>query len=334
MASAVLAKTGRHFTWRAASRASAPVQMEVRERPRYRTGMMLSARVKLILALLPFALVVAGELAVRGLIDIKLYGADGEVGYWTLPDQRGGAALTGSYAYNAQGFGVARPFDPSGSQDLILVGDSIVAGTSAIDQHQRLGEVLGRESGWQVWPLATGSWALANQLRALKRVDLAGVEAIVFLLNPTDFGAPSAWRSEYDLPRSPPRSYLLQALRKHMPFLRSNDQPIAVRPADLPVEWAAFRAASEIPVIIVAYESDGTGTSCEWVPAWLGPPATCIDLVAMGYRHALVDVLHPTPEGNAVIAQMVARPLGNIAPVDRLKVLPSAHAMVASTAAP
>lgn len=274
-----------------------------------------SARAAAIAGAVALALFGAGEMAVRGLFDIKLYGADGEVGYWVLPDQEGGAPLTGSYAVNASGFATSRAYAPVGPRDLVLVGDSIVAGTSGLDQAQRLGARLEGRSGWTVWPLATGSWGLANQMRALRRVDLTGIEAIVFVLNTQDLGPPSAWTSEYDLPTREPRLHLVHALRKALPFLRGRETPMTIRPADLPREWQAFRASNTIPVVVFGYENDGAGAgACDWLPPWLGRVAACIDLVAMGQQHAMLDGMHPGPQGNAIMASAITESLERALP--------------------
>lgn len=269
--------------------------------------MIRLARSVLILALV----VAAGELALRGLFDIKLYGADAEVGYWSLPDQAGGAPFTGSYAFNSDGFGVSERYDTSGSNDVLLVGDSVVAGTVSLDQGERLGSVLSRRTGWRVWPLATGSWALPNQVRALRRVDLDGVEAIIFVLNSLDFQPASEWPGEYEMPRAKPLSYLHQAIRKMLPFLRGPHKPIPVRQEGLAAEWARFRADAKVPIYIVGYEWEGTtGRNCDWLPGWIGPAALCIDLIGVGGGHHMLDAIHPDARGTEAIAKAIARRFG------------------------
>lgn len=258
-------------------------------------------------ALIAALLVATGELAVRSLFDIKLYGADAEVGYWALPNQSGGSPLTGSYAFNSEGFGVSQEYDTSGPKDVLLVGDSLVAGTSELDQSERLGVALERQSGWQVWPLATGSWALANELRALTRIDLDGVEAIVFVLNSEDFDAPSQWRGDHDLPRAQPRSHFLHALQKAIPFLRGPSEPILVREGNLAAEWSSFQAAAETLVFVVGYEwKKTTGQDCEWMPEWIEPVSLCVDLIGTGHGENMLDAMHPDARGNEVIAKTIA----------------------------
>ena len=269
--------------------------------------MIRLAHAVLILALIA----AAGELAVRGLYDIKLYGADGEVGFWSRPNQAGGAPLTGSYAFNSDGFGVSDRYVTSGDKDVLLVGDSVVAGTASIEQDQRLALALARRTGWRVWPLATGGWALPNEVRALGRIDLSGVEAIILVVNSLDFQAAAQWPGDDEMPRAQPVSHLYQAIRKLLPFLRGPREAIPVRQEDLSTEWARFRAAAKVPVYIVGYESKGTaGRNCDWLPAWIGPEALCVDLVEMGRGGDMLDAIHPDARGNEAIAALIAARFG------------------------
>ncbi|MXO86499.1 hypothetical protein GRI38_10730 [Altererythrobacter aurantiacus] len=251
-------------------------------------------------------LVLLSELAVRAMVDIKLFERDTEVGYWFKPGQSGGSLLTGSYAFNSDGFGVADEFRTTNGTDVLLVGDSVVWGTSAHQQEERLGPQLQRVTGWKVWPLATGSWSLANELRYLKRVPLEGTDAIIFVLNSADVGQPSHWNSEYVLPRSRPPSYLLYSLQRLYPFLRPPEKELPVRPADLKSEWEEFAASVDVPVYVIGYESGASsGSSCSWLPVWLDVPTFCYDPIGRNLEGAMLDSIHLTAEGNKLFARFI-----------------------------
>lgn len=269
------------------------------------------SRPSLLIAFIVLSLVVA-ELAARATIDIKLYGSDTEVGYWLLPNQSGGSLLVGSYAINSDGFGVAEPFDPSAPNDVILIGDSHVMGTSGLNQHERLGPMLEQHTGWKVWPLAAGSWALANQLRMVHRKQIDGVEAIIFILNARDLDKPSQWRNEYDLPRREPSLYLPYAVQKVLPKLRNTTQHLPVRKADLKAEWSRFRRTVNVPVVIIGYDSPKmTLGDCEWMPSWLDAPTLCFDPLEQGGARSMIDTVHLNAVGNKNFARFIADGLEN-----------------------
>ncbi|MGN6497094.1 MAG: hypothetical protein ACTHK5_07110 [Tsuneonella sp.] len=257
-------------------------------------------------ALVAFWLIVA-ELVAREAIDLRLYNSDHEVGYWLRPSQHGDGLLTGSYAIDADGLGVPRPFAPTRSFDLLLVGDSIVMGTSSVDQEERLGPQLEKLTGWSVWPLSAGSWALWNEIRSIERnPKLLQADAIVFVLNSEDFRRPSFWDNEFEHPRHPPASYLVYAVQKMLRGIRPPQHPLSVRQSDLAADWAAFRARADRPILVIGYENMITsGSGCTWLPKWLNVTTACYDPMRLGGRKLFADQTHPTAAGNTAFARFI-----------------------------
>lgn len=271
-----------------------------------------------LLAALAFWLVV-GEVAARLMVDLKLHGRDSEVGYYLLPNQSGDSLLVGSFEVNPQGLGVKEPFRPSKEFDLLLVGDNLVLGTFRYDQGQRLGPIIEEQTGWEVWPLAAGSWSLWNELRMLsRRPNLQHVDAIVFVLNAKDFEKVSQWKNEYDHPTKKPISYLLYAIQKRIVGLRAGDASIPVRGSDLSVDWKEFVEGSSIPVLVVGVHLDqqlalnrsGGGESfrgdCAWLPTWMTVPTSCFRPRAGGEGDLSSDMTNLNPTGNRHLAQFIA----------------------------
>ena len=256
--------------------------------------------------LLACAALVAVEIAARHAMDLKYYGSDSEVGFWLLPNQSGGSLLVDTFEINAAGFNVGERYSLAGENDIILVGDSLVAGPG-IDHNNKLGPVLEKVAGLQVWPLSTGGWALTNELRALERKSIDGAEAIVFLLNAGDLGQPAEWTSDYDLPRARPAIYLLYALQKEFPIFRRPVRSLPVRRGNVEAEWRDFRSRVKAPVFIIGYESVATtGQKCQWIPEWISDPAFCFDPIERGEGNLMKDSIHLTEEGTARLAAFIA----------------------------
>jgi hypothetical protein len=255
------------------------------------------------------------ELGARQLIDLKLYGRDTEVGYWILPGQRGGTWLIGSYVFNGEGLAVDEPFslDPA-VEDVVLMGNSLVIGSSHLDQPERLGPSMERAAHLQVWPLAAKGWALSNELRMLRRKpELLKADTIVFLSTARDFGPPAAWSNQYELPSTRPRSYFLFGLRKLIPALRRERRPLPVRAGDLESEWRSFLSSTKARVLVVGYDgAQSDDKRCNWLPGWIRKSAqvVCYDGIVAG-KTLTLDGFHPTAAGNRALAQFIVRAIGN-----------------------
>lgn len=247
-----------------------------------------------------------GEVAARVALNFPLYDADSEVGYWLRPNQSG-HFLANDWAFDSDSLGVAEEFKPSGRFDVLLVGDSVVLGGNRLKQGDKLGPVIERMTGWQVWPASAGSWAVQNELAFLRRKPhlVEGADAIVFVINSGDFDKPSAWASEYTHPRTPPVSYLLYALRRYLwpPQIGPSPMPVPQRPTA--EDWLEFARGK--PVIVLAYTSrKDAGTNCNWIPPEFLKAGKwyCYDANPLGPR-AFAHSIHPTEWGNRVLARAI-----------------------------
>ena len=128
---------------------------------------------------------------------MPLYKADNQLGYIPAPNQSGAFLHSRQWRFNEYSMGSAA-FEPDPRRfNILLVGDSIVLGGNPLNQSDRLGPQLEKLSGWQVWPVSAGSWALQNELAYLRTHPdvLQRVDAVAIVSNSGDFGEPSSWAS-------------------------------------------------------------------------------------------------------------------------------------------
>lgn len=237
-------------------------------------------------------------------VSVPLYEADDIVGYWPKRSQRGAAYLVNDWAFNSDSMGVAEEFKPSERSDVLLVGDSIVDGGNRVPQSDKIASLLERKTGWQVWPISAGSWALQNELAFLRRKArvVQSVDRIVFVFNSEDFGEPSSWSSEFTHPRRVPIIPFAYLIGKFWLGAPPETPPeLRVEPRNVESDWQAFRASVSMPVTVIGVPKRGE-QGCPWMPAWIGPH-TCADLGPDDYD----DEFHPDASGRAKLVGLIAQ---------------------------
>lgn len=188
-------------------------------------------------------LLLVGELAARllGLTDFPVYQVDDRIGYLPAPDQQGAFLRTHDWAYNNRSMGVAAPWPgPSGRQNLLLIGNSIVSGGNPYRQADKLGPQLQSNLGAQVavWPMAAGGWSAVNETVNLERNPdvVASTDVFVWQLMAGTFSQVSGWRGDLIWPRERPVLATVYLARRYLlprwGFSPGNDLP----PAGVPVQ--------------------------------------------------------------------------------------------------
>jgi hypothetical protein len=266
----------------------------------------------------------AAEWAVRasGMIDFPLYSADGTIGYIPLANQRGSYMGRNDWVVNELNMG-AEAFVPGPLGNVLLVGDSVVWGGNPYAKDERLGPQLQRRTAAKVWPIAAGSWGLQNEVTYLDLhpAVVAAVDTVVFVLNSGDFDQPSSWTCELSHPTQHPRVALWFLVRKYVLKEGCGTEPTAALrvPRRNPLEmFAAF--VKRLPtqtVLVLLYpnkeELADTALMEHRLEVFAAPlrQAGANDVVLVGrspswrlehYR----DPVHPTPEGNAALAELIA----------------------------
>lgn len=262
-------------------------------------------------ALGALALILAGaaEVGVRltGAADVPLYRPDPHYGYIPAASQSGAWRRRMRWTYNSLSMGVAEPFRPGG---VLLIGDSIVNGGNQADQDQRLGPQLEAMISQDVWPVSAKSWALLNELAWMKQnpVVVRDVDRIVIVLNPEDFVEPSVWTPDPNRPEHAPISQVFFLVDRLVltPMRGAPAPPKSGR--DWKAEFAAFRRATNKPVLVVLYSGRGPDTIERAAPD-LGPDVLIVKQDPRWKGERFADYLHIEPGGNALLARLIAERL-------------------------
>jgi hypothetical protein len=205
------------------------------------------------------ASLVLGEVAVQlfGIVDVPAYERDNQIGYIPAPNQSGAFMRTHTWRFNELSMG-AGDFTPNPSQfNLLLVGDSIVLGGNPLAESERLGPQLEKLTGWQIWPISAGSWALLNELAYMRQHPqvLDRVDAVVIISNSGDFAEPSSWVSDLTHPLHHPFPGLLYVIRKYVlpPFTPQVMPEMKVALRNWQTDLHEFSQSFHKPIYIFMY---------------------------------------------------------------------------------
>jgi hypothetical protein len=153
-----------------------------------------------------------------GAVNVPVYEANNQIGYIPAPNQSGSFLHTHDFRFNEYSMGAGQ-FKPDAARfNLLLVGDSVVLGGNPLAEPERLGPQLEKLTGWQVWPISAGSWALQNELTYMRQHPdiVQKMDAVLIVSNAGDFGEPSSWASGLTHPRSRPFPGLLYMVQKYV----------------------------------------------------------------------------------------------------------------------
>ena len=172
---------------------------------------------KLFLVLILFLIL---EIGIRafGFLDFPLYYADNVIGYIPLPTQSGAFLKKNKWSFNSLSMQNDEEFSSALHSDIILIGDSLVAGGNPYLKEDRLGAQLSRALNKQVWSISAGSWGLRNELTYLRIHPeiVEKVDSIIFITNSEDFDEASSWACEYTHPRTYPILGILYLYKKYI----------------------------------------------------------------------------------------------------------------------
>jgi hypothetical protein len=258
------------------------------------------------------------------MVDFPVYDADATIGYIPQANQRGSFMGRNDWVINEQNMG-AEVFQPGSQGNVLLVGDSVVWGGNPYAQGDRLGPQLQRLSAAKVWPIAAGSWGLQNEVTYLEAHSsvVEAVDTIVLVLNSGDFESPSSWTCELSHPtRRPPVAlwYLARkyALNEGCPA----EPPPALKvtrrdPLAMLTDFVGHHAGKRVLVFLypdkaeLADESLLAARLDSFVPLLRKTGVRDVISVARDRRWQqrmdyYRDPVHPTPQGNAALAQIIA----------------------------
>ena len=268
---------------------------------------------------------VAGEALVQllGVVDIPLYRADPTLGYIPAPSQSGNFLNFKQWQFNEYSMG-SGAFEPDSRRfNMLLLGDSTVMGGNPLTQSERLGLQLEDLTGWQVWPVSAGSWALQNQLAYIQKYPqlLDKVDAVAIVSNSGDFDGPSSWASNLTHPLKRPFPGLLYAAQKYV-FPSAPPPEISAELKVVPRDWRAdlrdLSGSFRKPVVIFLFPTSDELDDSEKmrkqldsiIPALQAQSAGNLKIVQVAasplwnssfYR----DSIHPNADGNAALAKIL-----------------------------
>ncbi len=288
------------------------------------------------------ALLVLSELGLRvaGLGNFPLYVKDPQFGYAPQPDQAGRFLQKNAWMFNDRSMGVAQPWQPGERTDILLVGNSIVLGGNAYDQPDKLAPLMQSQlsASCAVWPVSAGGWSTVNEFRFLDRHPeiVAGTDFFVWEYMAHQMGGVSQWQRESTHPLSRPlwlTGYVVhKALDQRFPTAA---RFVVSMPDDAKPYYAEFeamldrlnRASGRHPAGLIFLYPDRQQLEMaragqEWLPDRLevqriaaSHGVVLIDLAALPQWTVELykDGVHPTREGNVVMANILAKELRRLA---------------------
>ena len=265
--------------------------------------------------------------------DFPIYDANNEIGYIPKASQHGKFLWTHDWIFNEYHMG-ADTFKPSNAEDILLIGDSIVLGGNPLKESERLGPTLQRKINLAVWPISAGSWGMRNELIYLNSNPdvVKNIDTFIFVWNSGDFDQASSWSCEITHPKHPPISAFLYAFKKYVYSFQKCTGEIKpeylVASGDWHNELKAFinsAAMKNKKVVAFLYPDINEQKDVNLIKEKLDShiheiqQAGIKEVISIGhdprwgpsnYR----DGIHPSGQGNKVLADIIANPLIKSAP--------------------
>lgn len=292
-------------------------------------------------------LLVVTEVVVRcmGLVDFPIYQIDDQVGYFPQPSQSGAFLGRNRWVFNSSSMGIEAPWQPSDRTDVLLIGNSVILGGNHYDQPEKVAPQIQRQvaSRCAIWPVATGGWGTVNEYRFLERhpdiVD--GADFFIWEIMAHQMSGPQGWTRETAIPTHLPwwaTGYLLRKLAhdKFPQWTLPEPQRASLGEAELGHYYQRFdamldrlqRSARSKPAGILFLYPDrqqlqGARQGLEWFV-----DRQRIEEIARSHGLVLIDIsrypqwtdamyrdqVHPTSEGNAVLAGILRQALRQVVP--------------------
>lgn len=281
------------------------------------------------------ALLVVAEIGMReaGLVDFPVYVRDEHFGYAPAPNQAGRFLNQNAWYFNDRGMGVGDAWHPTAATDVVVIGNSIILGGNVYDQKDKVvPQIQSRlNSACTAWPVAAGGWTTVNEYRYLERHPdiVAGADFFVWEVMAHQMGGLNRWAHETVHPTRRPvwaTGYVVRkALDQRFP---STPRFVLRDPLEAAQNYRQFErmlgrlsaAGGRTPAgIIFLYPDQEQLAAFRGGLEWLPDRALWQDL-ATKHHVVLIDIasytqwtaslyrdgIHPTREGNAVLASILA----------------------------
>jgi hypothetical protein len=282
---------------------------------------------------LAFLLFVGLELALRltGLGSFPIYDIDSDFKYIPAANQNGVFMNRNNWTFNDRHMGNAANWSPGKHPDVLLVGNSIVVGGNPYNQKDKLGPLLERTLGgtFSVWSIGAGGWTNVNEMGFLeKNPDIVrNADFVVIEYMEGGLARASQRAGETIFPAHRPvllsiylfERYFLPYLKGGAPVNDSGALPPVGSPD--PVQLERFKrfvdaATKTSKVLIFLYPGPSALINKERWRQVVAPAVAiceslaikCVDIAAQKSWTANLykDGLHPTVEGNKILADILA----------------------------
>ncbi len=287
------------------------------------------------------------ELAVRtlGWVDFPIYAVDDEIGYFPQPNQSGAFLQKNRWVFNNRSMGIEAPWKPSGRTDVLLIGNSVILGGNNYDQPDKVAPQMQSHMDAQcaIWPVATGGWSTVNEYRFLERFPdiIDGADFFVWEIMGHQMAGAQGWTYETVIPTHHPvwaTGHVVRKLLREKFLQWTLPEPAGqvTDAAELASNYRQFdaalnqlqRASGKKPAGILFLYPDrrqlqGARQGLEWLV-----DRDKFELAAAAHGLVLIDIarypqwtdamyrdqVHPTAEGNAMLASILTQVLRRALP--------------------
>jgi hypothetical protein len=289
-----------------------------------------------------------------GLVSFPIYELDQDYKYIVKPNQRGAFLNYNDWVINDARMPIASEFTSNQHPNVLLIGNSIVFGGNPYKQSEKLTPLLQQILGdkLRIWPIAAGGWTQENEMAYLKKypAPLNSADYVVWEYMSGGLSGPTPWAGEYTSPTQKPVVASWYVFWRYVyPWLMSTIS-VHARPdphaVELPVNGPADRSNAEAFREFlegIARHSNHKTRGFIWLfPSrselmtthagmeWLPERRTIEDIAresglritdlskAAEWTETLYkpDGIHPTPEGNHVLAKFLAQEISKDMPVN------------------
>ena len=282
------------------------------------------------------------EFAVRvsGITDFPTYAVDERLGYIVNPNQSGMFLRRNRWVFNDRSMGTDSKWNPVLHPNILIIGNSIVAGGNPLDQKDKLGPLIQKAigPGYSIWPIAVGGWTNLNETAYLQRNPDVEASANFFvweyMVGGTSKLAP--WASDYAFPRKHPSWASWYAFRRYIlaRFISLPSELPPTGPATV-TGMESFRneigkisgaTGKSTPGLLFLYPQRSQFLAARSGNEWL-PERKQIEQIARDSNLRIVDITrspqwrtdlyrdgetHPTSEGDAVLAAILANSIEQV----------------------
>ncbi len=276
------------------------------------------------------------------MVDVPTYVRDDHFGYAPRPSQAGRFLTQNSWVFNDRGMGVAADWKPTTAHtDVVLIGNSIVLGGNTYDQQDKVASLMQSRlnASCAIWPIAAGGWTTVNEYRFLERHPdiVAGTDFFVWEYMAHQIGGVNPTVRETSHPTHLPAWATGYVVHKAMDQRFPATPRLELRgPDEAAQNYDQFDAmlgklvkASGRPAagVIFLYPDFQQLAAARVGVEWL-PDRQRIEKLAMKNGIVLIDIaasplwtaalykdgIHPTKDGNAVLASILAAAVRKYAP--------------------